>query len=411
MGRATESRRFRSRRQAAPGRCVGSWLHPSIVPGVRPGQLPRFAAVPYDAAVLTPDLAMIGASLAGIGFGLWLLLRGFGSRLQAARIADTATSSIGSIALGEVRVSGIVEPAEVLLASPLQDEGCVYYRAQVHGGARTDPSGRGSPFDEQRAVGFRVRDASGSLRVFPRSARWDVPDRYDEADTVLGGRPPGLRPRTGSTYRAAVADREQQIAALLTVRQPEAATPWTGADSAWFETDGRRRTRYREARVEPGDVVTVLGRVVRFADLPDPAWADTDAAMGGEQIGPQDPVIAKARAAGLLESDPARAWGNAAIPGFGIGRPLRRPELDPGVAVPALATADEESGFEQVFDLSPDRLILAADADVPLVVALGTPGVVARRHEDRFAVGLLGAVLAIASAVLLALTVRGAIGA
>ena len=47
--------------------------------------------------------------------------------------------------------------------------------------------------------------------------------------------------------------------------------------------------------------------------------------------------VAEARAAGILRATPEEAWGNAAIPGFGIGRPTRPPELDPGADRPALA--------------------------------------------------------------------------
>ena len=372
---------------------------------------------------------IIGASLAGIVAGIFLLFRGFASRLTGTRIADTATSSIASIALGEVRVSGVVEPAEVLLASPLQDAACVYYRSRVSG--RTVASGSGGfdggplgfggsiglgdlvdvdvPFGgdrddwtEERAVGFRVRDASGSLRVFPRDARWDVPDCYDESSSLLGGSPPGLQFRSGSAYRPAHEGRDEQIAALLTVRQPAGIPSW--ADGAGWSSPGSRKLRYREARIEPGDVVTVIGRVVRFGDLPDPASADSASGAAGALIGPDDPVIAEARAAGILETDPAKAWGNAAIPGFGIGRPVREPALDPRATSAALATPDEQARFERTFDLAPDSLVLAVDNDAPLVVALGAPSAAVARHEGRYAVGLLGAVLAIGSAVVLALT-------
>ena len=53
--------------------------------------------------------------------------------------------------------------------------------------------------------------------------------------------------------------------------------------------------------------------------------------------------LAAAGAAGTLLT-PEEAWGNAAIEGFGIGRPVRAPELDPGVATPVLATAEEGYG-------------------------------------------------------------------
>jgi len=42
--------------------------------------------------------------------------------------------------------------------------------------------------------------------------------------------------------------------------------------------------------------------------------------------------IAEARAAGMLVGDPDDAWGNAALPRFGIGRPVSPPHRDPGAA-------------------------------------------------------------------------------
>ena len=47
--------------------------------------------------------------------GLVLLGRGFGGYRDAARISDTSPSRIASIAVGEVLVSGVVEPAELTL--------------------------------------------------------------------------------------------------------------------------------------------------------------------------------------------------------------------------------------------------------------------------------------------------------
>jgi hypothetical protein len=42
--------------------------------------------------------------------------------------------------------------------------------------------------------------------------------------------------------------------------------------------------------------------------------------------------------------------------------------------------------------------VLASSAEVPLLIAYGTPGAVMQRRQLRFTIGLLGAVLAIASA-------------
>ena len=97
---------------------------------------------------------MVG-SILGIAFGLALLVKGMAGQRRAARIGDTGTSTISASAVGEVRISGVVEPAELVLTSPLQSRDCVYYRSQV-----SESSGRSERkvLDEERAVGFRVRD-------------------------------------------------------------------------------------------------------------------------------------------------------------------------------------------------------------------------------------------------------------
>lgn len=360
-----------------------------------------------------PQLALLG--VAGVAGGLFLLVRGFGAYRMASRIGDTSASRIASAAVGEVLVSGIVEPAETTLVSPLQSAPCIFYRSTID---ESDDDGSTSAFREERAVGFRLRDDSGELRVFPRGARFDVPTRFDERTGAFGDEPPGLRLRAGSAFAPAAGDREAQIAALLTV-QPAGGSVGAGgsASAAWRPAPGgriggrSRGRRYAEARIEPGEVVTVLGRALPFGQLDDPEWADR--ADGADALAADPEVtadLAAARAAGLLHDDPAEAWGNAAIPGFGIGRPVRAPELDEAADAPTLAPPDDAARYARTFEIAPDALVLAATPDVPLVVSLGAPRAAAGRHERRFLVGLLGAVVAIASAMWLAVIVSGGLG-
>src|SRR5256714_5237557 len=96
--------------------------------------------------------------------------------------------------------------------------------------------------------------------------------------------------------------------------------------------DVRMRDLQPEARLEDGDRVTIVGSAVPFGQLQDPAssdWLESD-----------DPVVASdleaARAAGELEPDPRRRYGNLGIPGFALGRPESAPTLDPGVPTPAV---------------------------------------------------------------------------
>jgi hypothetical protein len=366
--------------------------------------------------IALPQLGVL--ALGGVILGLVLLWRGFGDYRSASRIADTSSSRVSSLAAGEVRLGGTVEPAEVTLVSPLQSVPCVWYRAKV---TRSTDDSEHTVFEEERGVGFRLRDATGTIRVFPRGAALDVPNRYDEKTGMFGEEPIGLVPRQGSAFGPGAvmtpADRAAQVTALLTVHPAGslsrgsddglAAFGRTGLGGLGFSTSGR--LRYQEARIEPGEAVTVLGVALPFGQLPDPLDADTlDGAL--DPLSVSDPEIAldlaAARAAGILET-PDDAWGNAAIPGFGIGRPITVPELDPGVRTPELATPEEAAMTRRTFDLEPNLLVLASTPDQRLLVATGTPGQVVVRYEQRFLLGLLGAVLAIASAVALAYAISG----
>ncbi len=342
------------------------------------------------------SVATLALCAAGIGFGLLLLWRGFGGYRSAGRISDTSTSHIATLAAGEVRVTGTIASAEVLLVSPLQARECVWYRAQITSGDSDDVG----LLDEERGVGFRVRDASGSIRVFLHGARVDAPTTFDQQSDVFGDPPPGLAPRRETMVAGdAPIDREAAIAALLTVKRPDPTLDL--ADFGRPDTSSNRR-RYREARLEPGEVVTVLGAARPFSRLEDPSGADRLDRYDDPLTGLADPTVAAevaaARARGTLLT-PEAAWGNAAIPGFGVGRPVRAPELDPGVARPTLATRDEATRAEQTFDIGPDELVLASAPDVPLLVAAGSPSEAAARAQGQFLVGLLGALLAIGSAV------------
>jgi hypothetical protein len=354
-------------------------------------------------------LALCGLGIAG---GLFLLWRGFGGFHAAATIGDTATSSIATLAAGEVRITGVVESAEVTLVSPLQSVPCVWYRARV----RSTGEDSREVFAEERAVGFRVRDAEGSIRVFPAGARLGVSNRFEGRTGLLGDAPVGLNPRTGGAFGPAVGpdgetplDREAAIAALLTVRMPAAGDPDLGGGGSSFGLGGDGGRDYEEARLEIGDVVTVVGQALPFGHLPDPFGADRMDRAGDPLAGLDDPdvaaQVAAARAAGTLLS-PEAAWGNAAIPGFGIGRPSREPELDPDARRPVVVPGSAPEAAAR-FHIAPDTLVIAAAEGAPLLIAEGSPAVAVAREQGRFLVGLLGAALAIGSAIVAAVILGG----
>jgi hypothetical protein len=350
----------------------------------------------------------------GIVAGLVLLWRGLAAYRSAQRLTGISTSRITSLAAGEVRLVGVVEPEVGTLVSPLQSAACVYYRARIWEGSGDR---RVSLLSEERATGFRLRDASGTIRVFPRGARWETLVRFDASSGWSGDDPPGLELNRGATRQPLTEDREAQVAALLTVRQPAGAAGTFDElvvqeqrGSLGAVMGGGQRTRhYREWRLEPGDTVTLVGSALPFGDLDDPAAAD----RFDPELPADDPEVAmnlaEAREAGILAATPEEAWGNAAIPGFGIGEPTRRPELDPAAKPPDLADASAAVAAEARFEIPPGELVMAAASEDPLAVIAGTPGEARSRADARVLAGLAGAVLAIMSAVALALTLPGAL--
>ncbi|HJP89958.1 MAG TPA: hypothetical protein VJ850_13060 [Candidatus Limnocylindrales bacterium] len=343
------------------------------------------------------QLLLVGCG-AGIVGGLWLLAQGVRSYRRSTTVADVATSRISTLAMGEVRISGRVEAAELTLMSPLQSHACVYYRASV-----TASQGRTSEtlLREERAVGFRVRDESGAIRVFPRGAGWDVPDAFDAHDGLAGEPPPELELRAGPAYQVGRADESELVARLLTVHRDSELDALRKRGSS----GGNRQ--YKEARVDVGDVVTIVGTALPFDQLPNPGDAAFgDSAVGGPLAATDDPAIAAdlaaARASGELETDPQKAWGNAAIEGFGIGQPVRAPELDPAANPEPVVDAGTAAGFRATFHIAPEEPVIAAGPGAPVLVALGAPSQAVARGRNRFALGLAGAALTIASMAVLA---------
>jgi hypothetical protein len=341
----------------------------------------------------------LALSLPALAVGLLFFGRGLVAYRDEARVADIATSPIGTLPAGEVRVSGVIEPAEVTLVSPLQSAPCVYYRATIK--ERRGDSQR-TVLAQERAVSFRVRDSGGSVRVVPRSVDWNVGNRFSEQTALDGDPPVGLALNRGPTTTIALPeDRDAAIADLLTVHQP-AADP--DAMLGAVREGGWRH--YEEARLEPGEIVTVVGAARPYRDLEEqlarPARTE-DPELAAD--------LAEATAAGRLADTPEKAWGNAAIPGFGIGRPTRPPQLDPEADPEPVAAAPEaraaEEGAAARFEIGPDELVLGPSEDGVLVVYEGPPAQAVARERGTFLIGLLGAALAILAALLAAAQLSG----
>ncbi len=349
---------------------------------------------------------LVAAAVAGVAAGLYLLVRGLTAYQAGEAVRGTGTSRIESLAAGEVRLVGTIEPGPVALVSPLQSVPCVYYRSTIREERGRE---RVTTLHEERAVGFRLRDTTGAVRVFPRGARWDAPACFAEESGWSGDDPPGLNLNRGPGVTSAAPDTEAAIASLLTVHlpvEPDLGGIGGGGMPLGVAT-GRRH--YEERRLAPGDVVTIVGNALPFQDLGDPAEADRD----DPTLALDDPEVAlnveEARAAGLLKGSPEEAWGNAAIPGFGIGRPTRAPDLDPEARPMPVATGAEAAAAAATFDIAPGELVIASTPGSRLVVRSGSPDAAVARDQGALIRGLVGAALAIMSALVLALAAQGAL--
>jgi hypothetical protein len=414
---------------------------------------------------------------AGLVAGLLLFVRGLAAYRLGSRVATIATSSLGGLAAGEVRASGTVIAGPTTLVSPLQSARCVHYGSRV-----TVEDGRSTQvlLRDARSVSFGLRDGTGTVWVFPRDARWELEPRFD-ARSGLDDEPAGLQINRGAAEAPGVEDREAQIARLLTVQgapDPDeslfARTMGFGGGPAWSAGDGQSSgglasgldlssgglsgllsgdlgslgggRHYVEERVEPGDVVTIVATAMPFSRVGDGATDEDADPLDDPEIAGD---LAAATAAGTLRARAEDAWGNAAIPGFGIGHPTRAPVLDPAAtpepvtpaapvgtsgvaaataaasgdvssapmtAMTAVAGAVREAGVADVastatalpgevpvalpLEIGPDDLVLATGT-TGMTVFAGTPVEAAGSEMSRFWQGLAGAVLAVACAALL----------
>ena len=350
-------------------------------------------------SLMQPQLFVAG--LAGLSSGAVLFFRGLEAYRRGSVVSSIATSSIDALAVGEVRLSGTVEPLAATLISPLQSQPCVWYRSSIV------ETGRGAItlLDEEQSVEFQLRDVTGAVRIIPRGARWELPTVMDEETGLFGDVPVGLRRRTGPASTAvAEFDREAAIADLLTVRP---ATPGETEDGGVLEhmhQQGGGTRHYVESRLEPGQTVTIVGFAQPFGQLND---ADTLATAGTGDDAAIGREIAEARAAGLLAASAEEAWGNAAIPGFAIGRPAEEPELEAGARPMPVASDAQVHRADQIFSIPPETMVVSGGPGTELVIYAGTPTAAHAHDQFAFYRGLAGAGLATISAVGLALMING----
>jgi hypothetical protein len=368
---------------------------------------------PIVDGILPQVMFLVAAGFVG---GLVLFARGLVAYRRDRLVEAVATSRLDALAAGEVRISGTVEAVAMTLVSPLQSRPCVWYRARV------EETGENSRLlmNEERAQEFDLRDETGRIRVVPRGARWEISHAFDESTGLTGDEPPGLEPRTGSSF-AAIAERDPErmselerdaaVEALLTVKVPTrtgAADAAVGGSSDGVGIGlgvGKRGKRYREARLEPGETVTIIGQALPWSDVRE-TFRTWDAGSNVERDIAGD--IAEARAAGLLANSSVEAWGNAAIPGFGIGRPTEMPDLDPEAAAPEVIEPGAEPTAADRYLVGDDELVVARGHSI-LAIYAGTPALASSHHDSTFVLGIVGAVMSVISVVALGVMLTGRI--
>jgi hypothetical protein len=353
---------------------------------------------------------------AGLVGGLVLFVRGLQAYRQDRLISSVATSTLDAIAAGEVRVTGVVEPIDQTLISPLQSRPCVWYRSRIE----TTGDNRRVLFDEEKSQEFRLRGENGKIRVVPRGARWEIGMAYDESTSMTGGDPPGLARRSGSAYASwlerdastmSELERDAAAQALLTVRQPTASSlgggdlESAGTWSAYLAKDSGKR--YREARLEPGQTITVLGQAWPWGEVREVVLSWNPSSNVERDIAGD---LSYAREMGMLAASPEEAWGNAAIPGFGIGAPTVAPELDPRAN--RIEVPDDPSVHEDAlakYDIPDEELVLSRGLKGGLAIYAGTPSEATQHHDFAFLVGIGGAVMAALCAFALGAAITGSL--
>ena len=287
-----------------------------------------------------PQIALLAA--AGVLAGLWLLVRGMAGYRDATRLGDTATSRIATLAAGEVQVSGVIEPAELTLVSPLQSAPCVYYRSTIDDGRRRTGPRRRVRARSGRSVSACAmpRATSGSSRV----ARAGMPrciSTRPPASWAMSHRDCACARARPSPRRALAAKPRSRRSLRSRPRGPAHSRSWPAALGACAAPDpgGVIATARRSScRAMPSRSSAERCRSSTSPIRPRRTWRS---GPGSPRTTRRWPATSPRPARPASSSDSAEeAWGNAAIPGFGIGRPVRPPELDAAANALPIASAD-----------------------------------------------------------------------
>ena len=287
------------------------------------------------------------------------------------------------------------------LVSLLQSVPCVYYRATIGNGGdrRTTRLGLHGGARDRVSRPRRSQAACGSSRAGRASMRRSA----STSETGMpGDEPPGLDIRREGSTRLAEIDR------LAGDRRScsRSTSPTRPSQRPAAARSARTAGRYRESRLEPGDPVTIVGRALPFADLADPPAPTSATAPDrarrrpGGRRGPR-------RGAGRRAPWPTTRRRPGATPrsrASGSGGRSRRRRIDPA-REPAAARSrpTRPRRAERTLRASrPRRWSWRRRPRCRCSSPTACPGASSSAARTGSCVGLLGAMLAIGSAMVFA---------
>ena len=137
-----------------------------------------------------PDQTLLYLALGSIG-GFGLFIYGWVVHQRKRLIESIPTSTIRSLALGLVEISGRAQPEESLLSTPFSGLPCVFYSYAVEEQVSSDKNTRWETIAKGTSEQpFYVSDATGRVLVVPLGAELILPDERTSRSNWLGELPP-----------------------------------------------------------------------------------------------------------------------------------------------------------------------------------------------------------------------------
>jgi hypothetical protein len=137
-----------------------------------------------------PDQLFLYLAAGTIG-GLGLFVYGWMVRQRKRLIESIPTSTIRSLALGLVEISGQAQPEEGLLSTPFSGLPCVFYSYAVEEQVGTEKNTRWKTVAKGTSEQpFFVSDTTGRVLVVPLGAELILPDERTYRNDWLGELPP-----------------------------------------------------------------------------------------------------------------------------------------------------------------------------------------------------------------------------